>query len=241
MIFLLIFRSTNVSLQDDDDDFGVNTPEAGEYIFTQAVGGNVETYVDVIVISDDDDSVDVDGDDSDDDFDANIPGVGDLEPYEEYMRRRTVIGPSIRNFERFTYEEYMRRISPVIASSTQNFEQLTNLSTTSLMSVSTTTTATTTTTTTTTTTSTAANITTSPTTTQTTTSTTAESLYQCCICLLDIVRDGIDLHNNTHHIHISCLVSLLNANNQTIWWETSFEFHCPLCRKPVYGAVMLFS
>ena len=132
-------------MQDDDDDFNVNAPGAGEFVFEQTVGGNDETYGNVIVISDDDgDIVNVDGDDSDDGndyFNVNVPGVGDFEAYEEYMRRRPVIGPSIRNFEQFTYEEYMGRRSPVIDSSTQNFEQFTNLSTTSLMSVSTTTTA----------------------------------------------------------------------------------------------------
>ena len=229
-------------MQDDDDDFNVNAPGTGEFVFEQTVGGNDETYGNVIVISDDDgDIVNVDGDDSNDGndyFDANSPGVGDFEAYEEYMRRRPVIGPSIRNFERFTYEEYVGRISPVIDSSTQNFEQFTNLSTTSLMSVSTTTAAAATTTTTTTT---AANVATSPTTAQSIASTATEPLQRCCICLSDIVRGGIDLHNNIHHIHISCLVSLLNANNRIIWWGTSFGFHCPLCRKPVFGTFMLVS
>ena len=210
----------------EDSNQSIQNGTDTEYVFAQTNDGierngygngeNVETDNEVIIISDGSDS-------GDDYFDANEPGARDFEGYGEYMRRSR---PSIQNFERFTYEEYMGRISPVIDSPTQNIEQLTNLSTT------------TTATTTTTTTSTAANVATSPTTTQSIAST---ALQPCCICLSDIVRGGIDLHNNRHHIHISCLVSLLNANNQIMWWGTSFGFHCPLCRKPVFGTFMLVS
>ena len=220
-------------MEEEDNGFDINIPEGGEYIFPQTSGGNDEMCDDVIVISDDEgNDVDVDGNNTDDDdyLDGNAPSAGDLEAYEEYMRRRPVIGPSIRNFERYTYEEYMRR-SPIIGPSTQN------LLTIGLMSVSTTT-ATAEATTTTTTTTTATNVATSPTMAESITST---ALQPCCICLSEIVRGGIDLHNNIHHIHISCLVSLLNANNQIIWWGTSFGFHCPLCRKPVFGTFMLVS
>ena len=221
---MIFYRSINVSME-EDDGFDVNTPGAGEYIFAQTSEGNVETCDDVIVISDDDDddNVDLDGDDSDDDddgFDANAPGAGDLETYEDYMRRR-----------------------PIIGSSTQNLGPFANLFTTSLMAISTATAAAAATTTTTTTTmlTTTEPSTTSPTMVQTIASTTAESLHQCCICLQNIDSGGINMHNNIHHIHISCLVCLLNANNQIIWWGNSFGFHCPLCRKPVYGTVMLVS
>ena len=213
----------------EDSDQSIQNGTDTEYVFEQTNEGierngygngeNVETDNEVIIISDGDGS-----DGGDDYFDANAPGVGDFGAYEGYMRRSRVIGPSIRNFERFTYEEYMGRISPVIDSPTQNIEQLTNLSTTTTAATTTTTT------------STAANVATSPTMTQ---SIAPTALQPCCICLSDIVRGGIDLHNNMHHIHISCLVSLLNANNRIIWWGTSFGFHCPLCRKPVFGTFML--
>ena len=124
----------------------------------------------------------------------------------------------------------MGRISPVIDSPTQNIEQLTNLSTTTTAAATTTTTTTMTTT--------ATNV---ATTTQPIMLSAPERLQPCCICLSDIVRGGIDLHNKMHHIHISCLISLLNANSRITWWGTSFGFHCPLCRKPVFGTFMLVS
>ena len=136
-------------MEEEDDGFDINISEGGgEYVFPQTNGGNDEMCDDVIVISDDEgDDVDVDGSDSDDDdyFDGNAPGTGDLEAYEEYMRRRLVIGPSIRNFERYTYEEYMRR-SPIIGSSTENLltNRLMSVSTTTATAAATTTTTTTT-------------------------------------------------------------------------------------------------
>ena len=224
----------------ENSDQSVQNGTGIEYIFQQTNDGierngygngeNVETdnEVEVIIISDGDD----DSDDGGDYFDTNEPGMGDFGAYEGYMRRSRVIGrPSIRNFEGFTYEEYVRRISPVIGSPTQNNEQLTT--TTAATTTTTTTTTTTNVTTTTTTTTTVATL---PTMTQPITPTV---LQPCCICLSEIVRGGIDLHNNMHHIHISCLVSLLNANNRIVWWGTSFGFHCPLCRKPVFGTFML--
>ena len=228
---LIFYRSVDSEEEFDTDTSGVGDIEDSdqsiqnrtdtEYVFARTNGGierngygneeNAETGNEVIISDDDDDY-----------FDANAPGMGDLEAYEEYMRRRSVIGSSIQNFERFTYEEYMGRISPVIGSPTQNNEQLTT-TTAATTNVATTTTTTT-------------NVATSPTMTQPITPTV---LQPCCICLLEIARGGIDLHNNMHHIHISCLVSLLNANNQIAWWGTSFGFHCPLCRKPVFGTFML--
>ena len=199
----------------EDSDQSIQNRTDTEYVFARTNGGierngygngeNAETGNEVIFISS--------GSDGDDDyFDANAPGMGDLEAYEEYMRRRSVIGSSIQNFERFTYQEYVGRVSPV--TSTQNIEQLT---TTTAATVA------------------------AATTTSTTAAANVPALQPCCICLSDIVRGGIDLHNNRHHIHISCLISLLNANNQIMWWGTSFGFHCPLCRKPVFGTFMLVS
>jgi hypothetical protein len=217
----------------EDSDQSIQNGTDTEYVFQQTNDGierngcdngeNVETNIEVIIISDGDD----DSDYGDDYFDVNEPGMGDFGAYEGYMRRSRVIGrPSIRNSEGFTYEEYVRRISPVIGSPTQNNEQLTTTTAATTTTTTTTTNVATTTTT----------IATSPTMTQPITPTV---LQPCCICLLEIVRGGIDLHNNMHHIHISCLVSLLNANNRIAWWGTSFGFHCPLCRKPVFGTFML--
>ena len=84
----------------------------------------------------------------------------------------------------------------------------------------------------------------STTTTPTTiTATTRTPLQRCCICLTNILtrEEGINLHDNIHSIHIFCLMDLLAANSQIIWLETSFRFDCPLCRKPVFGAVMMIS
>ena len=199
---------TNTSDIEDSNQSIQNVADT-EYVFAQTNDGierngcgNGETDNDVIIISDGSDG-------GDDYFDANEPGARDFEGYEEYMRRSR---PSIQNFERFTYEEYVGRISPV--TSTQNIEQLT---TTTAATVA------------------------AATTTSTTAAANVPALQPCCICLSDIVRGGIDLHNNRHHIHISCLISLLNANNQIMWWGTSFGFHCPLCRKPVFGTFMLVS
>ena len=81
------------------------------------------------------------------------------------------------------------------------------------------------------------------TTTTTTTATTRTPLQRCCIWLRNILtsEEGINLHDNIHSIHIFCLMDLLAANSQIIWLETSFRFDCPLCRKPVFGAVMMIS
>ena len=212
----------------EDSDQSIQNETDTEYVFAQTNDGierngydngeNVEADNEVIIISDGSDG-------GDDYFDANAPGMNDFGAgaYEGYMRRGgRVIGAPIRDFERFTYEEYVGEMDSPTSS-------MTTISTTTTTSTTAATVAEPTTTTTTTTTSTATNV------------TAAEPLQRCCICLSDIVRGGIDLHNNIHHIHISCLVSLLNANNRIIWWGTSFGFHCPLCRKPVFGTLMLVS
>ena len=79
-------------------------------------------------------------------------------------------------------------------------------------------------------------------TTTTVATTTRTPLQRCCICLTDIVTggEGINLHHNIHSIHIFCLIDFL-ANSQIIWLESSFRFDCPLCRSPVFGAVMMIS
>ena len=167
----------------------------GEYVFVQTNEGvqrnrygDVQTCDEVIVISDDD-SVD-DGDDDDDDVDEGDDGDDEEEE------------------ERSGFTIYRR--APTMGVSTQNLQTFANLFTSSLISdtmrASTATAAATTalTAATTTTTTTAAIVATSPTTVPTITSTTAEPLQQCCICLQNIDRGGIDLHNNTHSIHISC-------------------------------------
>ena len=70
----------------------------------------------------------------------------------------------------------------------------------------------------------------------------ATPLQRCCICLSNILisREGINLHDNIHSIHIFCLMDFL-ANSQIVWLQTSFRFDCPLCRAPVFGTVMLIS
>ena len=75
-----------------------------------------------------------------------------------------------------------------------------------------------------------------------TTTTARTPVQRCCICLSNILtsEEGINLHDNIHSIHIFCLMDFL-ANSQIIWLETSFRFDCPLCREPVYGAVMMIS
>ena len=57
-----------------------------------------------------------------------------------------------------------------------------------------------------------------------TTITPTEPLEQCCICLTDITRGEIDLHQNNHRIHVRCLMHLL-ANSQIIWSERLFCFN----------------
>ena len=94
--------------------------------------------------------------------------------------------------------------------------------------------------TTTTTTATTTSITSSTLSTATTTTTTRSPFQRCCICLIDIIREGISLHDNIHTIHVHCLMDFL-ANSQIIWLQTSFRFDCPLCREPVFGTVMMIS
>ena len=204
----------------------------GEFVFVQTYegverngygdGGNDETCNEVIIISDDDSADDDDGDDGGDGDDEED---GEEEDEEE---------------ERSAFDIYRQ---PVMGASTQNLQIFANLFASSLISdtmSSTVATATTATATATTTTTTAAAATTATMT--STTIRTTEPLQSCCICLSNIGRcGGIDLHNSIHSIHISCLMRLLTANNQIFWLGASFRFNCPLCRKPVFGTVMLFS
>ena len=200
----------------------------GEFVFVQTYEGVERNGYDdgdneVIIISDDDSADDDDGDDD---------GDGDDEEDEEE--------------ERSAFDIYRQ---PVMGVSTQNLQIFANLFASSLISdtmsstaataTTATTTATTATATATTTTTTAAAATTATMT--STTIRTTEPLQSCCICLSNIGRGGIDLHNNMHSIHISCLMCLLTANNQILWLGASFRFNCPLCRKPVFGTVMLIS
>ena len=76
--------------------------------------------------------------------------------------------------------------------------------------------------------------------TATATATAALSSERCCICLKNLLYGGITLHHNDHTIHVHCLIDYL-ANSPIIWSEMSFHFYCPLCRSPICGSVMMNS
>ena len=200
-----------VTNEDNEQGQDVN----GEFIFTRNNEGigRIE-------------QMNVDGyDDSDEDRDETDNGVIIISSDEEDEEERT------------NFNTYRRMMGALSERSTLNLENFSNIFATSIIS-RTISAATATSTTTTTMTS---SLTTTTTATTTTAATTRTPLQRCCICLINIERGGINLHDNSHSIHIFCLMGLLTANSQIFWLETSFRFDCPLCRKPVLGAVMMLS
>ena len=69
--------------------------------------------------------------------------------------------------------------------------------------------------------------------------TTTYSSEECCICLTTIEWGGISLHHNNHIIHVHCFINFLTHSRQIIWSQMTFYFDCPLCRLPVQGSVMM--
>ena len=207
-----------VTNEDNEQGQDVN----GEFIFTRNNEGigRIE-------------QMNVDGyDDSDEDRDETDNGVIIISSDDEDEEERT------------NFNTYRRMMGALSERSTLNLENFSSIFATSIIPrtiSAATATSTTTTMTSSALSTTTATTTTAATTTTTTAATTRTPLQRCCICLINIERGGINLHDNSHSIHIFCLMDLLTANSQIFWLETSFRFDCPLCRKPVFGAVMMLS